>query len=451
MPPLRLLNINTLKIEDWDLIQEQLLGEYLQDPGRHEAKLSQKERKRLVKRIAIHLSAAGEYDEVLSKAKPRFDIPYICLSHVWYDRGRPIKHEVLLEDMKDQSWRQQKCKGAQKIARLCETVRDWCGTDRCIAALPKAGIEVPEGSNGQQFVSHVWIDTCCVDQQNPAEVSMSVNSMFRWYSQAVCCFVYLHDHTPKDTRRSMLSMNRCEWFQRGWTLQELIASPEVEFFSADWRPVGRKSDLYVAKRLGQITGIEVNVVLDPSEIQKSKLSLRFPWAAGRITRFEEDCAYSLLGIFNVQMSTLYGEGEDSAFRRLQEEIIKYSNDHSIFAWHNSDADPTAQVGLLAPSANCFQTFYTYRRAPQSSPRPYATTNKGLEIELFLLQDHGQTPDVWVASLDCEHDEKHVVGIYLLCISQEGNEYCRIRSNELTKVDRDWRGVSKRIFVRQITI
>jgi hypothetical protein len=76
------------------------------------------------------------------------------------------------------------------------------------------------------------------------------------------------------------------------------------------------------------------------------VAVRMSWAATRETTREEDMAYCLLGIFDVNMPMLYGEGE-KAFIRLQEEIIKQSPDMSIFAWKAStDMDYS---GLLARS------------------------------------------------------------------------------------------------------
>ena len=55
------------------------------------------------------------------------------------------------------------------------------------------------------------------------------------------------------------------------------------------------------------------------------------WAANRTTTQVEDRAYSLMGLLDVSMPMLYGEGK-KAFHRLQVEIIRSSNDQSIFAW-----------------------------------------------------------------------------------------------------------------------
>jgi hypothetical protein len=46
------------------------------------------------------------------------------------------------------------------------------------------------------------------------------------------------------------------------------------------------------------------------------------WAESRETTRQEDKAYSLLGIFDVYMPLIYGEGRENAFKRLREEINK---------------------------------------------------------------------------------------------------------------------------------
>ncbi|KAH9846720.1 hypothetical protein C2E23DRAFT_743388, partial [Lenzites betulinus] len=66
-------------------------------------------------------------------------------------------------------------------------------------------------------------------------------------------------------------------------------------------------------------------------VESASVAKRMSWAAERKTTRVEDRAYSLLGIFGVHMSPIYGEGTN-AFLRLQEEIIKHIPDQSIFAW-----------------------------------------------------------------------------------------------------------------------
>ena len=68
----------------------------------------------------------------------------------------------------------------------------------------------------------------------------------------------------------------------------------------------------------------------------------------------EDTAYCLMGLFNVNMSLLYGEGEKKAFIRLQEEIMKVTEDYSLFAWinHRRRLSPEPS-GMLAQSPEDF--------------------------------------------------------------------------------------------------
>lgn len=105
--------------------------------------------------------------------------------------------------------------------------------------------------------------------------------------------------------------------------------------------------------------------------------------------------YCLLGLFNINMLLLYGEG-DRAFLRLQEEIIKASDDHSIFAWRNDKTvEPIkAYSGMLAPSVDRFADAGNILRTESDGPRrSYTTTNVGLRIELPLRNDIGSRNDV----------------------------------------------------------
>ncbi|KIN93770.1 hypothetical protein M404DRAFT_1008745 [Pisolithus tinctorius Marx 270] len=121
-----------------------------------------------------------------------------------------------------------------------------------------------------------------------------------------------------------------EWFRRGWTLQELIAPRELEFFNKDWAPIGNKRRL--AAVLEAITRIPFEVLRDGLAAKRLSVAQIMSWAADRKTERVEDRAYSLMGLFGVNMPMLYGEGE-KAFQRLQLEIIRTSSDQSIFAWN----------------------------------------------------------------------------------------------------------------------
>jgi hypothetical protein len=146
--------------------------------------------------------------------------------------------------------------------------------------------------------------------------------MFRWYREAAVCYAYLTDVTDA----SQIGSSR--WFTRGWTLQELVAPATVWFYTLDWEYLGSKMDLQSVVQL--ITGIDAEV-LTTGELETVNIAKRMSWAAKRQTTRIEDRAYSLMGIFDVNMPLLYGEGKKS-FARLQEAIMKTSDDHSLFAW-----------------------------------------------------------------------------------------------------------------------
>ncbi|RYP19389.1 hypothetical protein DL765_003362 [Monosporascus sp. GIB2] len=180
----------------------------------------------------------------------------------------------------------------------------------------------------------IWIDTCCIDKSSSAELTEAINSMYAWYEAAEVCFAYLRDVSDQeDPLSENSSFARSRWFTRGWTLQELIAPRLVEFYSSNWVRIGSKWEY--AATIERITGIHQGVLKDPyfsGLASPWSVSQRMSWAANRRTTRPEDLAYSLMGLFNVQMPLLYGEGAQKAFVRLQGEIAKSTNDQSLFAW-----------------------------------------------------------------------------------------------------------------------
>ena len=183
----------------------------------------------------------------------------------------------------------------------------------------------------------VWIDTCCIDKTSSAELSEAINSMFRYYALSLVCYAYLRD-VP--TEGAFEEPSRWEdppfwtskWHRRGWTLQELVAPQTVHFLSSSWEYLGSKSDL--AETLKSITHIPASVLQLKQRPADMSVAQRMSWAAWRKTTRLEDEAYCLLGLFDVSMPTLYGEGR-KAFRRLQEEIMKQTHDTTLFAWGRS--------------------------------------------------------------------------------------------------------------------
>ncbi|KAH9914765.1 heterokaryon incompatibility protein-domain-containing protein [Epithele typhae] len=165
-----------------------------------------------------------------------------------------------------------------------------------------------------------WVDTCCIDKTSSAELSEAINSMFQYYSHSAVCYVYLSD-VPSIPYEE--SFRRSKWHFRGWTLQELLASPVVLFFSEQWELLGTKHDL--AQLLYEATGVPAAVLRFETDIQHMSIVERLSWASRRETTRPEDIAYCLFGIFGINMPTLYGEGGEKAFYRLLEEIMKTSH------------------------------------------------------------------------------------------------------------------------------
>ncbi len=308
-------------------------------------------------------------------------------------------------------------------------------------------------------VRYIWIDTCCIDKSSSAELSEAINSMYRWYEESVVCYAYLEDveegfddayeNPNEDTNNDSIvndndplisdndsiksidgnvkkTIGKSRWFTRGWTLQELIAPRRIFFFGKDWLFLGEKyrrsshPKRSLLKLLSSITTIPEAVLANPSQRTSCSVAKKMSWAARRKTTREEDMAYSLLGIFEVNMPLLYGEGT-RAFRRLQEEIIKETDDQSLFAWGFKQRNHSPYLfdelvfdpELLAPNPSVFAMSAKIVPFPSAPNRqPYTMTNKGLRIDLRLLEKgRGYAP---VALLDCHHEDDFsgVIGIVL---------------------------------------
>ena len=196
----------------------------------------------------------------------------------------------------------------------------------------KAGygkIEFCRAQAARDGLKHFWVDTCCIDKSSSAELSEAINSMFHWYRNADKCYVYLSDVLTSAHATNVLSspttwkaaFRKSRWFSRGWTLQELIAPFSVEFFSREGNRLGSKKSL--EQDIHEITGIPIEA-LGGATLTEFEIEERLSWANHRATKRREDKAYSLLGLFDIYMPLLYGEGEVKAFARLREEIGKSS-------------------------------------------------------------------------------------------------------------------------------
>lgn len=159
---------------------------------------------------------------------------------------------------------------------------------------------------------YIWVDSCCIRKSSDSELTEAFNSMFRWYQRAAKCYVYLSDVLTR-TELERTSQNNWEpgfqasrWFTRGWTLQELLAPSSVEFFSKQHERLGDKQSL--KQKIHEISRIPV-LILKGQSLPEISIEERMSWAAKRGTKREEDKVYSLLGIFDISMPLIYGEGE----------------------------------------------------------------------------------------------------------------------------------------------
>ena len=213
------------------------------------------------------------------------------------------------------------------------------------------------------------------------------------YQSAAVCYAYLHDVENTDISQNS-EFSRSAWWTRGWTLQELIAPANVEFYNSGWERIGTKKSM--PQRIRQITGISIQALLG-QRLDSFSVAMKMSWASKRTTTRVEDVAYSLLGIFEVNMPLLYGEGS-RAFTRLQEEILKQSDDQSLFVWSCADADSDSR-GLLAKSPAAFSHCSNFiRSSSKLAKSPYSVTNMGLSIELYM---NPWAMEIYFAALDCE--------------------------------------------------
>ena len=304
--------------------------------------------------------------------------PFAILSHTW-DTGEVTFQHVNTLPREDLASRP----GWIKITGFCAAV--------------KAHMQDLTG----ETVQYGWVDTCCIDKTSSAELSEAINSMFRWYRNAVACFAFLADD------KGAGDFERSRWFTRGWTLQELLAPHRLFFFDSGWDFVGDK--LEWAERIASITAISTDVITSGGW-EACCVAEKMSWAARRTTTRAEDMAYCLLGLFDVNMPLLYGEGGQKAFIRLQEEILKESEDQSIFAWDaTATSDDVVQVGALATSPAQFRSGGTIEAVPQLEHRVVLTA-KGVQVHLPIVKLPNDGDEVALLACRYKMDLNSLVGI-----------------------------------------
>ncbi|KAI0127300.1 heterokaryon incompatibility protein-domain-containing protein [Xylariales sp. AK1849] len=220
------------------------------------------------------------YEEEEQLRKQNKEIQYGILSHRWLANEDKVKLQHM--HMQADAIARKLPLGYKKITECCRLAQE----DRS---------------------NHVWLDTCCIDKSNSAELQESINSMFRWYQEAAGCYAYL-----KDTA----------------SVEAMPPTP-LKFYNKECCYTGDKNGL--KDNIRQAMGISVDLLDARIRLEEFSIAERMSRAARRTTAVTEARAHSLFDIFDVNMPMLCGEG-GKAFARQQEEIIKKSDDHSIFAW-----------------------------------------------------------------------------------------------------------------------
>lgn len=351
---------------------------------------------------------------------------YAILSHRW------TTDEICYKDFRKRSRAVKKTSGYRKVAKFCDTVRAY----------------------GHRWA---WVDTICIDRRSSAELSEAINSMFTWYENAQICVVYLHDYpgTRGTPVMDKAILARCEWFTRGWTLQELLAPQCVEFRNADWQVIGHKgteaatsmpwswSDSDSSQRkcncsirrcrhlnddLESITGISGEYFRQSIPTRKAAVAVRMSWAARRVTTRPEDIAYCLLGLLDVTMPLLYGEGT-RAFRRLQEQLVGSSSDDSVFAWGTIDCLGRAgrsgdlRQGLFATSpadfADCGKITVPGEAGLLTRQDTYNVANRWIHVyrSLEVLPSHSWTRVERDRASSASYTDRMVLFLRLRCLRE----------------------------------
>ncbi|KAI0547713.1 HET-domain-containing protein [Xylaria curta] len=308
------------------------------------------------------------------------EIPkYAILSHTWLRREEVTFQEWLRRDT-DTSI--QAKSGYTKILASCRIARD-------------------------SSLEWLWVDTNCIDKTSSAELAEAINSMYEWYRGSEICFAYLSDVSARAGEKNdpefKKEFSRSRWWTRGWTLQELLAPDRVLFFTREWKSIDNRKAL--ASDIGLITGISKEYLSRGGTFpQRAYASEKMPWLSKRETTRIEDMAYCMLGLFDINMPLLYGEGR-KAFWRLQEEIIRASSDHTIFCWTWTNTVPETWVSMLAPWPDTFVNSSGFVAVStsdgyESVPTPYSITNVGLSIKLPAIC----TISSWFVFLQCRHKD-----------------------------------------------
>ncbi len=270
----------------------------------------------------LRVEPDAKFSLIVDRFVPSDVPPYAILSHRWGPGNQEVTYRDLLNGLKD---------GKSGFRKL----------QFCRDQAEKDGFE------------YFWVDSCCIDKSSSAEISESVNSMYKWYKGAQKCYVYFTDvsKTFSTSEIEQSTFQASKWFTRGWTLQELLAPRVVEFFSHEGHYLGDRVSL--EKQINAATKISLRA-LRGEDLFKFSVEEKKSWSESRSTTIEEDRAYALLGIFDVNMPLIYGEGYDRAFIRLQDEIDLHYSSPRIFGYGKCTDNMMISLSLLFCAARWTQ-------------------------------------------------------------------------------------------------
>lgn len=312
---------------------------------------------------------------------------YAFLSYTWSHSSEELSHDdayhIYCGSLTDNSWSGRHTAAYRRVVQACQRAR-------------------------AHEIQYLWVDYLCVDQSSLADVAESVTGSFRLVWDAALCIVHLSDLAPPPSEGDSLAaleraLSSCRWFTRAWTLQELIAARRAEFFDRDWNLRGAKTSMLPEQwlaMLSRVSGVDAPVLADRETLFDFSLGRRLSWACHRQTGRPEDGAYALMGICGIagHLSPRYGEGQRRAFRRLQEKILKVSDDLSLLAWKRRQDDdecaggsrrqqhPQLPLGsILADSVADFEHFASNSAwsAPFKSNYEITPSNRGWHIQALL--------------------------------------------------------------------
>ncbi|CAN9079591.1 unnamed protein product [Alternaria alternata] len=112
--------------------------------------------------------------------------PYAILSHTWGEDAEEVTFADIAKGRSKHKPGYKKMFGNKKTPGY-EKIR-FCGQQA-----------------QQDRLQYFWVDTCCIDKSDKAELSLAIQSMFRWYQNAAKCYVYLSDVSTKKRKAGGVS------------------------------------------------------------------------------------------------------------------------------------------------------------------------------------------------------------------------------------------------------